>query len=819
MTWPTSTDTPPAGPADAVVGLEQVSDEDAGALWQPYVDRPLLTAQMTLGLDTVPAADRSRLQRYLAALVATRTGPVHVNVAFNACYFGYDLTTRSYVGGALNDLFAFPNVDVSAPADALPVGALVNITAGSHPLFAEVIYKEGAHPQLHDDGSLPDWLSGAPAGATGPASTTTPEHGHGSSSPSSADLAEIAAASDPARSVLRERLVVDVDAFGTDLSLTPEQLTRLRRQGRGLDSDGHLVVDSRYVSRTDADLDDVTFYARYLLTTGREQLLSASAPLPLRTVLTDDAGDSELEAALLGLLRTLEQALSEIGELRLWRGYAFTRASLGARLTDNGPLGGQDLTSVAVQLGRLAIPTPGRRFTPPRTVMYTALGPRLRQVQHAGTHLAGVGYALAVCHANAVVSDYARRDIDETTGLLPSDVHLRLDDPWQGGGVWRAEHPDSAWVNVDITHPLGLGWLSTVPGALEPTPPPVPEHEADPEVVFEEDDDSKAADATDLTVTDSQISWTQPLRLRHQLQDRLPLPASVASQMRATDGPARLRLLLTHDGYDLDPTQAQQEIRTELYGPTPELGGIDWPLEFFPGIILTCTWPRGGSVVRATSTLLEAPVTVDGYEIEHRYDLSILTRDTAPGAPTRDSAGAGSSTGAAGTLTLAERVMRAVRRLGLLDPQGRAVLARTHLPAAVYGTGARNSAATAALDTAVMLDAGDLRADTAAETSSGRLQYPADPALTQCPVLVYAPQVITGPPRPPRRPGIVALDPRFLRGSTDVTGHLRYIGHLGWEATDTARASYRADRARFGLVGPAELPVGYTYVSPFHRGG
>ena len=130
---------------------------------------------MVLGLDEASSAERQRLLRYLAAFVATRRAPVHVNVAFNAVYFGFDLTTRSYVGGALNDLFSFPEVHVEEGSDALPVGALVNIATGAHPLFAEVVYKEGAHPLLGDDGSLPDWVSGAPAGATGPGIRRRPD--------------------------------------------------------------------------------------------------------------------------------------------------------------------------------------------------------------------------------------------------------------------------------------------------------------------------------------------------------------------------------------------------------------------------------------------------------------------------------------------------------------------------------------------------------------------------------------------------------------------------------------------------------------------
>ena len=57
--------------------------------------------------------------------------------------------------------------------------------------------------------------------------------------------------------MLRERLIVDVDAFGTDMSLTAEQLQRIRMRGRGLDADGHVLLDARYASRADADLDEV----------------------------------------------------------------------------------------------------------------------------------------------------------------------------------------------------------------------------------------------------------------------------------------------------------------------------------------------------------------------------------------------------------------------------------------------------------------------------------------------------------------------------------------------------------------------------------
>jgi hypothetical protein len=326
-------------------------------------------------------------------------------------------------------------------------------------------------------------------------------------------------------------------------------------------------------------------------------------------------------------------------------------------------------------------------------------------------------------------------------------------------------------------------------------------------------------DADELFVTDSQISWTLPLRLCHQLDGRLPLPGQIAGAMRG--GAARLRLMLTHDGYELDQAQAHQDTETELYVPLSQLSSIEWPLEFFPGIILTCTWPRGSGTVRATSTLLDVPVTVDGMVIEHRYDKGILTRETAPGEGRRSAGAHGdSSTGRAGTLTLVERVLRAVRRRGLLDPDGRAVLARSSLPEAVYGTKDNTEATDEALTEVVdrLVQDGDLSLDVASVDTTRRLRFPADHGQRTVDVLVYQPSIVTAPLRSMRVPLRQAFDVQFLR-TVDVAGHLRRIEHLGWVASPSARAAYREDRLRYRLAGPDELPPGFTYVPSFTRGG
>ena len=168
-------------------------------MWRPYEDEPLFIPQMLLGFDALESADADRLTRYLAALVARR-GAVHAIVAFNAIYLGYDLSFGGYVGGPV-DFDQFEQVTFGETTAALPVGAMVNVATGADPLFAEVIYKEGAHSALRDDGDLPGWLSGAPAGAQGPDAPPEPQ-----TSPT-----------------LTERLVVDFDAFGSALLSPPQR--------------------------------------------------------------------------------------------------------------------------------------------------------------------------------------------------------------------------------------------------------------------------------------------------------------------------------------------------------------------------------------------------------------------------------------------------------------------------------------------------------------------------------------------------------------------------------------------------------------------
>jgi hypothetical protein len=746
------------------------------AVWRPYEDDPLFVPEMLLGFDALDPSDADRLTRFMAALVARR-GVVHTAVAFNAVYFGYDLGFGGYVGGPV-DFDQFPRVAFGETTDALPVGAMVNVAAGGDPLYAEVVYKEGAHPALRDDGDVPGWLSGAPAGARGPDAPPEPE-----TSP-----------------VLTELLVVDFDAFGAALVATPAKLDRLRRRGRRLDADGHLRLDARYATADDAEASDTEFYARYLLTRGRDRLLAG--PLPL--LLTDSAGEEQLADAVRAALGTVADALASIGALRRWREYAFTRASLGARLLSTGALGGSDLEVLATAAGRTG-PSARRRFSgPAASVRFTAVGPLLRAVPDGAPQLVGLGYPAAVCHANTVIGDYARRDADD--GVLPSGAHLRLDDPWQGGGVWRASNPPGRYTTLDPLVPLGLGWTDsqTAAGPAAEQPPEEPAVEQVPRPDGAEPPEDLDAGADLLSVTDSHLTWTVTLRLAHTLASVAALPDRVVEEFKAAGliG-AKLRLVLTHDGYDLDPQEATQAVEVTRVGPRVRLTGIGWPLELFPGIVLTFTWQRGAIVLRARSSLLDTPITIDGVEYEHRYDPAVLTRDTAPGCARRGER-------ERGPLTLRERVLRAVRRVGHIDPNGDAVLRRDLLADLVYGraAGAQGAAALDPVVDALLADA-VLTIEQASEGTRG-LVWPADGSGPAVAVLVWRPQSVVGVPRQRAPQAELA---RYVH-EFSVAPFLRRLPY-GAHAGPEARAEYRRLLAKYGRDG--DLPRGYTLVREHTR--
>lgn len=347
------------------------------ATWRPYQDAPLFGPELLHGLDAMNDADR--LLRYLEALTARR-GTVHTTVAFNAVYFGYDLSFGGYVGGPI-DFDTFPQLSAGSTENALPVGAMVSVRAGHRRLYAEVVHREGREEPESS------------------ANTT----GKGRA----------------------ERLLFDVDAFSPGTVVSNAQFTRLRAHSRWVDRLGHLhhrVCTPGLVHRP---IDEHEEFVRYLLGPGRPQLMAGPLPLLLR----DGSGPGQMAAALHGALETIDQALSALPSLRRWRGYAFTRDGLARRLEHQGPLGGPDLDWLVRSVIRPGFGRRGRS-----TGRTTEVGPYLRALSGAEHDLSGTGYLYALVHANTLIDDHLREHGEE--GVLPNGIRVHLADPHHEGGRW-----------------------------------------------------------------------------------------------------------------------------------------------------------------------------------------------------------------------------------------------------------------------------------------------------------------------------------------------------------------------------------------------
>lgn len=766
---------------------------DGAGVWRPYDDHPVLTPAMTGGHRTTPPSEIARLRRYLEAVVADRSCPVHTTVAFNAAYFGYELGGEGYGNGPF-DPDDFPSLTLGNEVTAHPVGALVRIETGSDPLYAEIVYKEGRHPVIEEGGEVPSWVSGAPAAAQGPQE----------------QQAEV-----PVR---RELLVPDLTAFGPALQLDDTKLRRLRARGKWLNEDGHVLIDARYATPHDAALDDTAAFVDHLLNYQLESLLSPLVPVSVAH-LADSSDEERLRAALTGLVDVIAHSLHTADSLRGWGAYALTRERIGSGLRQDGPLGGSDLYDLAGSLERAATPGARRRhgLSGSRTV-YTAIAPWLRGVAGAEPLLTGTEYAVSVCRANLAVTDFLRGDTDN--GLRGgSDVRITLDDSFENGGIWRSHYPGSEEMDGgDPLVPTGRGWRHAVnppvtrTAGLSPRSIPQEEQPADIPPV-----DAPLADAplTDeeeiglrnfLRIDDSELCWQQPLRLAHLMEDRMPLNRMVRSAL-AYLGPetVRVRLEIHHPGGMIDPFEEVQEATLDLVGETGMLRDVQWPIDFFPGLRLRLQWPRGSTVFRLFTLELEEPVDIDGQLVTHQYDPQVLTRDGAPGS-TRDG---DSSAG----LDDRRLVLRAVRRFGRLTPDGHALLDRDALPRGIYDASPAAHQVTA-VERAVeeLLAERHLYAAAGSRGVDGEPHHPARDGEPRIPLVGYAPRPVVAP-----RPG--AGGSGILQGTGVeyvVHGFLRRLP-AGREPSDVQRAAYREHCRHVGKADGWELPRGYTFVTPHSR--
>ncbi|ANZ39110.1 hypothetical protein BBK82_26580 [Lentzea guizhouensis] len=597
-------------------------------VWRPLYDEPLFTCTLLQGPDAVPATERVKITAYLEQVARVRGIPLHTSTAFNALHFGFDVENDGYCAAVLDPELFVPLEARNGQLPLLPVGTFVRIERGAHLLWGEVVARFGAE-ETDLDGWLPAHLSGA--------RDVFDEQG-----------------------CRRERVVVDLHAFGGSLnSGDRRELQRLRRRGV-FDERGHLTGNVYYPNARQGALDDTALYAAHLL--GAAKPLVAHGPLG--NLLTE-SDDDTLAVALRTALNTIDALLTDAPDVRRWAGYATSSDRYRERYDHRGLLGGKDLDElVHAVTRRTAVP----RFTGiwPLLAGRVDAARRVDPDDFAADPLEFTGAAEAVVHANLAVADLVG---PTGTGRLPNGSHVRVDDTWQAGGVWlsRAAPVHTNLGDVDPLRPLGLGRHGLLPGQPPDVTPTVDEPELEAPV-----DDTCAAEVDHLS--NSLTVYTVALRSTHIDSDTLPLP----ERLESIPAEGNLVVELHHDGDDL----AEDE-RVHRVGRAPGLlTGIAWPLSFYAGIKVVVAMATEARRVSVTTILLDEPLAL-GPEYRWAADLHILTGSV--GQDQDGAAEAAPSTPHEQINPLPELIVAVLRRHGVTGAFGSRRLTGPQLLTSLFG--------------------------------------------------------------------------------------------------------------------------------------
>ncbi|MFI4992101.1 MAG: hypothetical protein ACHQCH_00600 [Solirubrobacterales bacterium] len=687
--------------------------------------------ELTLGPGALSSDRHSQLQRFLVAVVHQRGHPLHLANLWNALYFNYDL---GHWGFHLDQIQPqrMPTRSARARDVSLPVGGFLRVhtEAACADLVAEVIYKEGAHVDV-DEGWIPPGLSGAPA--------TVAEQADGQRT-----------------ATVRERFVLDLDAFGPDgNNITETQYKRLCERARWVDEHGHLVMEATYTPES-AGLDDLDYYAEYLLAEHRDGLLAFC--------FSEELNDDELREALLRSLDAVRELASSTRELCSWRGrYFFLSSAHAERLAYDGPLGEADMRDLFRGVSRV----PGGESR-----CYSAIGPRILEllerdglVASEKALLQGGSYAASVCYANTYIADALVRE--QPDGLLDGGVHVRLDDDWQAGGIWRAERvcdpQHYSLKTLSPLLPLHLGYAET-----------------DDEATVRE---SAANDEQPLG--SSQTGFKVPLTQRDRALGRLRL--STAAAQALAPGPV-----------DVAIRHREDRSRTAVERDGTSLYGIEYPWDFSPGIVLHCNVEAHGSVVRIRTVPVAPPIVAsDGTSFDSDTNLTVYEREMGmKELSAKDKRGAP---------TLTELINRAFRLRGRTRDHGVHLLTLCELAAVILGPGWRAVDTRPIVEALATMDLERIGAEYAWRPRVTRRTRSSDRSM----LAAYGEAKARG-----RLARVVRhhLVPMHLRRFTEGSG--RAPGQ-------DKRRGYAHARQQYGMYGvlPEQLPPNCTWVVPHDRGG
>jgi hypothetical protein len=589
-------------------------------------------------------ASINQLATFLASVARVRELALCVPTAFNALAFGFDVDDRRYAS-ALIVPEELPVAKLDDIVEVLPSGALLQLTTASQPLACEVLYREGEHAELEPDGSIPSWLSGAPQGATGPLHATLNPDVESSGADQVAESGLTVAISEEL--LVRERLVIDYSA------LDPTGRSRVRRlDTRWLTPERHLVVVSHYLNAEEADLPESRLYTRYLLRHQRPIVARLFHQAGLGPQQPEDWTGDSLAVTLATAMATVEHLLG-ISDLVQWRESWIHRHTLDAFKQARHGVGPEEVEGFARGLAKLALGRPSRRGSRPDKPAYRALGPALRGADNDRIATEGLRYGTTIACANLTLTELLEsrhRALD----VMGSRVHVRLDDAFQGGGVWRAEKIGLDAEPDPVDFPLALGWRESaepahpldswagstahesadrdngddtgieVPFAVEAEKPSAADE--DPGLPEPQLPTPTERDPTDTRSDDTIMCWTVILSQRAQDASALRLTNSVADTMDLLGASAPFQIRFHHPG--IDPAHSQQPVTLE----GNRLVGLTWPPQLFTGMRLFASWSRDGYFITVEGRELSEPVILEGIPLDYEFDEEAVLRSW--GTPT-----------------------------------------------------------------------------------------------------------------------------------------------------------------------------------------
>lgn len=518
--------------------------------------RGFLHPELLLGPTEVKPNRHQEIEEFLNNVARLRGIPLHVANLWNALYFGFDLGAGCYFPETI-DPARIPQRQMREHGPYLPVGAFLRVVTRTQvgDLWSEVVFREGRHPDVGVFWTPPE-ISGAPASLV------------------EVDGQRVAEVS--------EALVLDFEAFGRDKNHASEgQLERIRGKGKWLDKHGHFLVEAQY-RPDEADLDDRTLYARYLMEHHRDGLLAYAME-------SDD--DEDVWAMLLNSLSAVADIAAGSRQLIRWGDYFLERDAYEASASDDSidfPMGIGDLRQI---FNGVATNPRGSHAT------YSAVGPTINALlegsgnRQIASLVRGVSYSKCVVVANAYI--LGRLAIDAPHGVLPGGQHLRLDDAWQSGGIWRSQaHAANKLISgVDPAIPLRLGY------AESSGPRPV--------------------SGPDRLISTSPHGWRTTLNLTDLSRYEVRVSDSALAMLA---GRQTVRVRLRHDN---------ELVIDKVVGVNRDLrvlAGVEWPMAFFPGITVFSQVEHRSEVVTVRTERLTEPIVVDGDVLEFKCDPEVYAR-------------------------------------------------------------------------------------------------------------------------------------------------------------------------------------------------